>query len=606
MNEKSYLLEQYSELTSNSKNSFELDFPEKVKRSFASNINTNNNNIINTNNNSSNNISNNKKNETSSSDKGMNTIMINLIKKLKKLKKEGKNEEDFYSILPKMLQEINSNIIDITDENNNTLAHLAINEDIVELLAIICNIYYLLVLNKNEFYDWFMKENYENLTILDMASIKENKEMLEFLYEIISRTEGSKLKFNEKKNNIFHSCAKFNKYYSILFWYDNLQAYFPYLKIIDLSNEYGITPLHYACFHGSANCVELLLDLQADINAIDKDGKSILIYAVFSGDIKIIKKLLMRGANKYLKDSEGRTAYDYAIKNNKFGIATLLKNYTYIEKFNNLMRCNNDIEIKHLKQYRYDYEILAYLQLYLILIVIFTLKFFLESNYKKLSHVFQEMAFISIGLNYLFLFFSLILIIYFKCIIRFRQHLKKNKSNFLSMYDKTNANNICVKCIRIKKENTIHCAVCNLCIDDWDHHCFWLNSCITKNNMKIFTFFLISIFSFLITNIIFSIVFLIIYFFENNKERDEFIRALFDNDIGINLKLRKSLYLAIFFVVLILFSFLFIYHFSSIMISPIKTKKIIEMNENRESINDVDNGQYHENLIDSFIDKSDD
>ena len=199
MNEKSDLLEQYSELTSNSKNSFELDFPEKVKRSFASNINTNNNNIINTNNNSSNNISNNKKNETSSSDKGMNTIMINLIKKLKKLKKEGKNEEDFYSILPKMLQEINSNIIDITDENNNTLAHLAINEDIVELLAIICNIYYLLVLNKNEFYDWFMKENYENLTILDMASIKENKEMLEFLYEIISRTEGSKLKFNEKK-----------------------------------------------------------------------------------------------------------------------------------------------------------------------------------------------------------------------------------------------------------------------------------------------------------------------------------------------------------------------------------------------------------------------
>ena len=215
------------------------------------------------------------------------------------------------------------------------------------------------------------------------------------------------------------------------------------------------------------------------------------------------------------------------------------------------------------------------------------------------------MAFLSIGLNYLFLFFSIILIIYFKCIIKFRQHLKKNKSNFLSMYDKTNGNNICVKCIRIKKSNTIHCTVCNLCIDDWDHHCFWLNSCITKNNLKIFTIFLISIFSFLIMNIIFPIIFLIIYFFENNKERDEFILSLFDN-IGSNLKLWKSLYPAIFFVILILFSFLFIYYFSSLMLPSIKAKKIIEVNENRETINDDNNGQYHENLIDSFIDKSDD
>ena len=60
--------------------------------------------------------------------------------------------------------------------------------------------------------------NCDELTVLDIASIKGNKKILLYLYSIISKTNISKLKFEDwknKKNTIFHYSAKNNKYYSI-------------------------------------------------------------------------------------------------------------------------------------------------------------------------------------------------------------------------------------------------------------------------------------------------------------------------------------------------------------------------------------------------------
>ena len=177
------------------------------------------------------------------------------------------------------------------------------------------------------------------------------------------------------------------------------------------------------------------------------------------------------------------------------------------------------------------------------------------------------------------------------------------------MYDDTY--NICIKCIRIKKANTVHCAVCNLCIDDWDHHCFWLNACISKNNMKIFTCFLISIISFLFINIVFLLNLLIDYFTEDNKIRNHFLNNIFtnkkyDNDNEIwKWKLIYLLFLIVFFM---LFLFLFTYNFSLILFSTPKSLKAIEVNDLRgpSYLDNNYSDDYHTNLIDSSVDKSDD
>ena len=360
--------------------------------------------------------------------KEINKIMITFIKKLKLMKKEETNYTDFQSIIAQLLKEMNPNIIEIVDDNNNTLAHLLVNEENIELLKLICDVYYLLLINKNDFYDWFLKENNEKMTILDMASVKGNKEMLKYFYEIISRTDGSKLNLKLKKNNIFHFSAKYNQYYSILFWYDKLQPYFPNLKLIDLCNLYDITPLHYACYHGAINCVELLLDLQANINALDKDGKSVLTYAVNSGNIKIIKKLLINGADKTIKDKKGKIPYYYAYRDNKMDIANLLKTRSCFDKIKNIFKCNcNNIEIKQLKNNKNDFELILYLFIHFIFIIIILLRSLsIDEIPIKLYYI------TGLCLNILFSFFSIIITTYFKCIVNFKQHIKKKKKKFIN------------------------------------------------------------------------------------------------------------------------------------------------------------------------------
>ena len=53
------------------------------------------------------------------------------------------------------------------------------------------------------------------------------------------------------------------------------------------------------------------------------------------------------------------------------------------------------------------------------------------------------------------------------------------------------AKKFCFTCNAFKKdEKTKHCFYCDKCIDNFDHHCYWINNCISKKNIKLFFFFL--------------------------------------------------------------------------------------------------------------------
>ena len=57
--------------------------------------------------------------------------------------------------------------------------------------------------------------------------------------------------------------------------------------------------------------------------------------------------------------------------------------------------------------------------------------------------------------------------------------------------------------------NTQHCIACDICIDNFDHHCFFLNCCIYKNNKIYFKLFLVEILITVLINLLTSFVFFI-------------------------------------------------------------------------------------------------
>jgi len=54
----------------------------------------------------------------------------------------------------------------------------------------------------------------------------------------------------------------------------------------------------------------------------------------------------------------------------------------------------------------------------------------------------------------------------------------------------------CLKCMALKVQKAYHCEDCDVCIDNFDHHCIWVGKCIGGKNLKIFYLFIATVPSF--------------------------------------------------------------------------------------------------------------
>ncbi len=68
----------------------------------------------------------------------------------------------------------------------------------------------------------------------------------------------------------------------------------------------------FAAMRGSRECLALLLDAGADVNAVDSFGQTALIAACWGGRVDCVRDLLSRGADASLTDAHGRSAKDWA------------------------------------------------------------------------------------------------------------------------------------------------------------------------------------------------------------------------------------------------------------------------------------------------------
>lgn len=88
---------------------------------------------------------------------------------------------------------------------------------------------------------------------------------------------------------------------------------------------YGFTPLMIACLINKSESVKLLLELGADINAVDVNDCTSLMYVAKSNNAKIAKLLLSNpNINLEQKDCRGCTAVQIAAKNKSLNVISLL------------------------------------------------------------------------------------------------------------------------------------------------------------------------------------------------------------------------------------------------------------------------------------------
>lgn len=81
----------------------------------------------------------------------------------------------------------------------------------------------------------------------------------------------------------------------------------------------GSTPLHWASYLGCENAVYYLSSWKTEINLPDNDGKYTPLHlGVISGNAKVVRRLLIKGADVNIVDKTGKTPSDLA-KANEFG-----------------------------------------------------------------------------------------------------------------------------------------------------------------------------------------------------------------------------------------------------------------------------------------------
>ena len=95
-------------------------------------------------------------------------------------------------------------------------------------------------------------------------------------------------------------------------------------EIAKTVDPFGVTPLHWACRAGSAECVLLLLDKGADPNAQNKNNRTPAMMAADTDQAQAIHTLDQAGADLNMQDKKGRTALHRAMYEGKPNAAEML------------------------------------------------------------------------------------------------------------------------------------------------------------------------------------------------------------------------------------------------------------------------------------------
>ncbi|TYI14098.1 hypothetical protein ES332_A08G102200v1 [Gossypium tomentosum] len=268
----------------------------------------------------------------------------------------------------------------------------------------------------------------------------------------------------------------------------------------DIPDYSGRSPLHWAAYKGFADCIRLLLFLDADRGRQDKEGCTPLHWAAIKGNLEACTVLVQAGKKEDLMitDNSGLTPAQLASEKNHRQVAFFLGNARrLLEK-----RCDGNSRLGRLSKLS-----LAPVLLFIILVMLvtYTQSVITASNLPKLTAGFGLLAWMGVFLA------SAGLVMFYRCSSKDPGYIKMNALDPQNMKDsvrcfnepllKIEINNpillagnwsqLCATCKIVRPLRAKHCSTCDRCVEQFDHHCPWVSNCIGKRNKWDFFLFLV-------------------------------------------------------------------------------------------------------------------
>ena len=379
------------------------------------------------------------------------------------------------------------------ENHNSTVLNLSVYKNNYQITKVLID--YCKENNKDNFKNFINEQNEQGIAPIHYASFRGNINTIKLLIENGAEIE----KKTNRGLNVIHYCAQGNKPNSLMFfyflWKKQTNLFENKYELITDKDNGGSTPLHWAVYSLAEDFLLYLINLDIFkskdekldfINQKDNQLNTPLHLCITSKSSRIALKLLQSGADPLVRDQKGRTPLQLAREKKQADITRILENNQSCQL------CEFKAPVKQIKKsYRniicvFSFQIIATIILFSSSLPIAI--FHLEGFTKYLLFL------IYIVLLFQFFYFYIVLLA-----IDPGLRKKNNLYDLEIIVDKnSDLTKYCYKCFIRKTRNSKHCIICDNCYDDFDHHCFWINKCVAKNNYSIFLIFLFVAFIYLL------------------------------------------------------------------------------------------------------------
>ena len=168
----------------------------------------------------------------------INKVIDNVIDETKEYK--NRNMDELRSNVINIIKNSKLEPDTIINHDKETLAHLMIKINIYERVVAVIQSYIELLGVNDSFFNWLLSENNKHETSLDLCAQHGNKQIIKYMYSIISKTTENKFRIAENRNGIFHNAAMYDQGYPIIFFHEKLQKFFKRIPILDVPSENGL------------------------------------------------------------------------------------------------------------------------------------------------------------------------------------------------------------------------------------------------------------------------------------------------------------------------------------------------------------------------------